>query len=192
RAELGRADRSLARGIRGHRPALTAGVIVMKISLKVSIVALVLSLTGSISLAGNPSVDGLNWMSGCWVSIDEEAGSGEQWMLPAGGSMLGMSRTVRDGKTVAFEFLRIAEDNDGSIVLTALPSGQQMATFAMLRQSGNEVVFENLQHDFPQRVIYRLTPEGMLVGRIEGTVNGDSRSVDFPMKQMECALAEPP
>ncbi|MGH8166204.1 MAG: DUF6265 family protein, partial [Woeseiaceae bacterium] len=159
----------------------------MKISLRVSMVALALSLTGSISLAADPSVDGLNWISGCWVSIDGEAGSGEQWMLPAGGSMLGMSRTVRDGKTVAFEFLRIAEDDDGSIVLTALPSGQQMTTFAMLRQSGNEVVFENLQHDFPQRVIYRLAPERMLIGRIEGTVNGDSRSVDFPMKQTECA-----
>jgi Domain of unknown function (DUF6265) len=154
------------------------------------VVALVLSLAGSISLADNPSVEGLNWMSGCWVRIDGEAGSGEHWMLPAGGSMLGMSRTVRDGKTVAFEFLRIAEDNDGSIVLTALPSGQQMASFAMLRQSGNEVVFENLQHDFPQRVIYRLTPERMLIGRIEGTINGDARSVDFPMKPAECAPAE--
>ena len=152
--------------------------------------ALVLSLTGPISLADDPSVDGLNWMSGCWASVDGEAGSGEQWTLPAGGSMLGMSRTVRDGKTVAFEFLRIAEDNNGSIALTALPSGQQMTAFAMLRQSGNKVVFENLQHDFPQRVIYRLTPERMLIGRIEGLVNGDSRSVDFPMKQTKCALAE--
>jgi hypothetical protein len=129
-------------------------------------------------------------MSGCWVSAEGEPGSGEQWMVPAGRSMLGMSRTVRDGATVAFEFLRITEDEDGKVVLVALPSGQQSTTFALLSQSDNEVVFENPEHDFPQRVIYRLMPGNLLTGRIEGTINGTERNVDFPMKKADCGSGD--
>jgi len=138
------------------------------------------------ALAGDASVAGMTWMSGCWASVEGEPGSGEQWTVPAGRSMLGMSRTVRDGATVAFEFLRITEDEDGTIVLVALPSGQQSTMFALVSQSDNEVVFENREHDFPQRVIYRRMPGNLLVGRIEGTINGTARNIDFPMKKTDC------
>ena len=98
----------------------------------------------------------LAWLSGCWVSVGQEAGSGEQWMTPAGGTMLGVSRTVRDAKTVAFEFIRIAEQDDGGLVFMASPSGQSTASFPMLSLNAREVIFENPDHDFPQRIIYRL------------------------------------
>jgi hypothetical protein len=138
------------------------------------------------ALAGDASVADMRWMSGCWASAEGEPGSGEQWMAPAGRSMLGMSRTVRGGATVAVEFLRITEDEDGEIVLVAFPSGQQSTTFALLSQSDNEVVFENPEHDFPQRIIYRLMPGNLLAGRVEGTINGTARNIDFPMKKTDC------
>lgn len=136
--------------------------------------------------AGDDPVAGMKWLSGCWASIDGDPGSGEQWMAPAGRSMLGVSRTVRDGTTVAFEFMRIVENEDGKVVFVALPSGQQPTTFEMISLSENEVVFENPEHDFPQRVIYRLMSGNRLTGRIEGTVNGTARHVDFPMTKSDC------
>jgi hypothetical protein len=155
----------------------------MKTHVAATSITLLLTLP---ALAGDTSVAGMSWMSGCWASTGGERGSGEQWTAPAGRSMLGMSRTVRDGATVAFEFLRITEDENGKVFLVALPSGQQSTTFALLSQSDNEAVFENPEHDFPQRVIYRLMPGNLLVGRIEGTVNGTARNVDFPMKKTDC------
>jgi hypothetical protein len=107
-------------------------------------------------------------------------------MAPAGRSMLGMSRTVRGGTTVAFEFLRIIEDEDGKVILVASPSGQQSTTFALASQTDNEAVFENPEHDFPQRVIYRLMPESLLLGTVEGTINGVAKIIDFPMKKTDC------
>jgi len=145
-----------------------------------------LSVSLAPAYADDPSVARMSWMTGCWSYIDGDPGSGEQWMAPAGGTLLGMSRTVSDGKTVAFEFLRIAEDDKGTPSLVALPSGQAATTFTLLRQSDNEVAFENPEHDFPQRVIYRLTPGPTLIGRIEGTVKGKTKSVDFPMKKIDC------
>ncbi len=111
-------------------------------------------------------------------------------MAPAGGTMIGMSRTVRNGKTVAHEFLQIRETGDGGIVYIADPSGQEGATFTLARLSTSEVVFENLEHDFPQRIIYRISSDGNLDASIEGDVNGEHRSIDFPMKRTECGASE--
>ena len=148
------------------------------------------SLAGLVVLtpfpAAHADVADLQWLAGCWSQDGREAGSVEQWMAPAGGTMLGMSRTVSGGNTVAFEYLRITEEEGGWIVLIASPSGQETARFRMVSMGTNEVVFENLEHDFPQRIIYRLIASGKLLGRIEGVVDGAQRSADFPMTRADC------
>lgn len=149
-------------------------------------VPILLSMIALSAAASDQSISRLHWLSGCWAPVDRESGSEEHWMLPAGGSMLGMSRTIRGSRTVAFEFMRISEDHDGRIVFIASPSGQPGATFRMAALTDNEVVFESPEHDFPQRVIYRRLPDDGLLGRIEGTIDGEAKSVDFPMKKADC------
>ena len=100
--------------------------------------------------------------------------------------MFGISRTVADGKTVEFEFTQIRQEANGDIFFIAKPSGQPEAMFKLIKGSANEVIFENPQHDFPQRVIYRLQGEGSLLGRIEGMSKGKEKSVDFPMNRARC------
>jgi hypothetical protein len=121
----------------------------------------------------------LGWMSGCWAQTHPDGLTEEQWMKPAGGSMLGMSRSVRGGRTTEFEFLQIA-DVKGSLAYIARPSGQAETTFPVKTLTEREVVFENPTHDFPQRVIYRRNADGNVTARIEGTMNGQLRGVDFP------------
>jgi hypothetical protein len=132
------------------------------------------------------SFDRLSWLAGCWNSETKESGSAEQWMQPAGGTMLGVGRTVKSGKTTEFEFMRIHEAPDGKLLFTAIPSGQTEATFTQLRLSDSEIVFENPAHDFPQRVIYRRDGGARLVASIEGTRNGKSRRIEFPMQRGQC------
>ena len=49
-------------------------------------------------------IDRLQWLAGCWASARGEPGSGEQWTAPAGGTMLGTSRTILGGRTRRVEF----------------------------------------------------------------------------------------
>ena len=126
-----------------------------------------------------PDVDRLSWLSGCWTQPRGNGLVEEQWMAPRGGSMLGMSRTVIGGKTVEYEFLRIAVV-DGVLSYVAKPSGQAESAFSMQSIGNGVVVFENLAHDFPQRIIYRRNTDGSVTARIEGTVKGESRGRDFP------------
>ena len=132
-----------------------------------------------------PTVQGLAWLSGCWASVGGEPGSGEMWTAPAGDTLLGVGRTVKGGKTVAHEFMQIRETQPGQIAFIALPSGQKEASFPLVSLSGQEVVFENPQHDFPQRVIYRRDKD-LLTGRIEGRIGDEAKAIDFPMRSQPC------
>jgi hypothetical protein len=106
-------------------------------------------------------------------------------MAPAGGTLLGVGRTVKNSATVAHEFLQIRDSTSGGLEYVANPSKQSEAIFSLLRLSESEVIFENPEHDFPQRIIYRLRGNTLL-GRIEGELNGEVRAADFPMKRVDC------
>lgn len=135
------------------------------------------------------TIESLSWLAGCWQGSGKQEGVIEQWMQPAGGIMLGMSRTVRNGRAVEYEFLRIHDEN-GALVYTASPSGQETTSFTLAGGTANEFIFENKQHDFPQRIIYKLQ-DGSLLARIEGTINGNSRAIDFPMQRIQCPRGVP-
>ena len=151
-------------------------------------------LTILLILTGVPTVAAdltqLSWLSGCWAYDGSDPGSGEYWMRPMGGSMLAVSRTVKDDRTVGFEYLRIAEVDGESLALFASPSGKPATRFDLIKLTDTEVVFEKPEHDFPQRIIYSLAEGDALLGRIEGLFDGKSVAIDFPMTSVDCeALA---
>jgi hypothetical protein len=45
------------------------------------------------------------------------------------------------------------------------------------------VVFENLAHDFPQRVLYWIDDDGQLRARVEGTVDGRQEAEDYAWRR---------
>lgn len=137
------------------------------------------------SVFAQESVDRLNWLAGCWDGSTDTQERVEQWMKPSGNMMMGMSRTVRNGQVREYEFLRIHE-RDGAIYYTANPSGQQEASFRLVRLTEQEAIFENPDHDFPQRIGYRLEPGGKLTAWIEGTINGKNKKIEFPFRKTDC------
>jgi Domain of unknown function (DUF6265) len=148
-------------------------------------VALVL-LVGTGMNARAADISQLAWLGGCWKSETAEPGSGEHWLALAGGTLLGISRTVKDERTVEFEFMQIRAVENGQLAFIAMPSGQNTVVFPLLRLGEAEVVFENPQHDFPQRVIYQRDGETKLRARIEGMRRGALRVIDFPMNRVSC------
>ena len=102
--------------------------------------------------ATSPTVEQLAWMSGSWEGTAGKAGIEEHWTDAKGGTLFGVSRTIVEGKTVAFEFLRIESRADG-IFYVAQPNGRQPTDFKLMKLEGQSVVFENPQNDLPQRII---------------------------------------
>ncbi|MDX2151174.1 MAG: DUF6265 family protein [Bryobacteraceae bacterium] len=147
---------------------------------------LLLGVLAAGALTADPAgIDSMTWLAGCWEGGNEKRQIGEVWMRPAGGTMFGAGRTVAGGKTVSSEFLRI-DEKDGVLVYTALVGAQKPTPFKAVKTGPGEIVFENLEHDFPQRVVYKLEEGGKLAARIEGTMNGKLRQIDYSMKRAKC------
>lgn len=136
-------------------------------------------------------LDTLAWLAGCWAADGREPGSGEVWTAPAGGSMLGISRTVQGGRTVSHEFMQLRLNAEGALVFIATPSGQKETVFTATARGEGTVTFENPSHDFPQRVIYTLQSDDRLLARIEGSRAGRQRSIDFPLTRAACDRPRP-
>ena len=109
----------------------------------------------------------------------------EFWLPPAGGTMMGISRTIAKEKTVEYEFLVLRGGANG-LEYVAKPSGQAETIFTATRVARHEAVFENPAHDFPTRITYRLTATG-LAATIDGMMNGKPRAIDFKYQRGDCA-----
>lgn len=144
---------------------------------------LALALTGSARAAEAPAaapdpIANLAWLAGTWTGeVDGEVAE-EVWMAPRGGLMLGTHRDVRGGRAVGFEFLRIAAEGD-RVVYYGSPGGRPPVPFTRTESADRRVVFANPEHDFPQRILYWLDPEGRLHARIEGPPNEAEQAMEW-------------
>ena len=126
----------------------------------------------------------LAFLTGCWKFEAKGRIVEEHWMAPAGGALMGVSRTIVNGKVSEFEFLQIRDLAEG-VTYIAKPSGQAEAKFVLKSGGRGEVVFENPAHDFPQRIRYQITGDS-LQARVEGVMNGKERAFEFPYQRSNC------
>ena len=148
-----------------------------------------LSLSLSLFLIANalvqsPALADISWIAGDWqTAAGGRAQIEEHWTAVAGASMMAVSRTVAGDKTVEFEYLRIEQRADG-IYYVAHPKGRCPGTdFKLTRASATEAVFENPQHDFPKRIIYRKGADDSLIASIDA---GDgSKAMSYSFRRMK-------
>lgn len=121
--------------------------------------------------AAAPGVDALAWMEGAWAREKDGVRMEEVWTSPRGGALLGLHRDLKGGRMVSWEFMRI-QAADGGIFYNASPRSAPPTAFKLVESGDKRAVFENRQHDFPQRILYWIDAAGALHARIEGPQAG--------------------
>ena len=152
--------------------------------LKAGVVVLFILLVNNNASMQTPTLADLAWLSGSWQSAPGgRRQTEEHWTTAAGATMMGMSRTVAGEKTVEFEYLRIEQRADG-IFYVAHPKARCPGTdFKLTRSSANEAVFENPQHDFPKRIIYRKGADDSLTASIDG--GEGTKTISYAYRRMK-------
>lgn len=130
------------------------------------------------------TISELGWIAGDWqTAAGGRSQSEEHWTQPNAGTMFAISRTIAGTRTVEFEFLRI-EERAGDIFYVAQPKGRCPGTdFKLTTLTGQSAVFENPQHDFPKRIIYRRNADGSLTASIDG--GEGTKAMAFPFQPMK-------
>jgi hypothetical protein len=128
--------------------------------------------------AADADVQRLAWLEGRWTGEKDGVSMEEYWTDPGGGALLGLHRDIKGGRLLSWEFLRIGNTSEGTFYF-ASPRSKPPTPFKLVELTEKRAVFENKQHDFPQRILYWLDEKGALHARIEGPQGGQTVSEEW-------------
>jgi len=106
-------------------------------------------------------------------------------MPERGGTMLGMSRTSRGDVMREHEFVLLRAAGSG-LEYHVIAGAQPEIVFRAARATGNEVIFENLEHDFPKRIGYRLVSSDSLEAWVDGGPGEREKRISYPYHRVDC------
>jgi hypothetical protein len=135
-------------------------------------------LIAAASPAAGGDIQDLGWLVGAWETGprgSEQPWTEERWAPPRAGMMLGTSVSGRGDRPSEYEFFRIAPDEQGRLTYWASPNGRVPVPFRMVAIEDGKVVFENPAHDYPTRIAYQRTADGMMA-TISGPNGADPMS----------------
>lgn len=143
------------------------------------LLAATLLATSGAAFGQSNRVASLDWMAGNWAQDSAKEKVMEAWVGPGNGLMVAVNLTTMPGGRKTFEFLRISDTPD-SMSYFASPGGRPPVEFRFKESGDKRVVFENLGHDYPQRIIYWKDGD-LLAARIEGNVRGKLRAEEWKL-----------
>lgn len=125
----------------------------------------------------------ISWVIGEWESQSGNTQLHEVWTRVNDTLYLGKSFMLAGSDTVFAESIRLEQVNNQLHYTPTVrdQNGGMPVTFTLTSGQSPELVFENPNHDFPQRIIYANPTPDSLHARIEGLENGIFRKVEFLM-----------
>jgi len=135
---------------------------------------MLISLLAAAQVVATPASE-LNWVAGYWLSCDNGREVAEYWSDERGGVLFGTTVNL-NGDRVSSE-RTVFTAVEGRLSFVYEPTGPNVI-FPMTSLDGQRAVFENLENDFPQRVIYSRDGD-VLTGRIEGIIDGQEQSMEW-------------
>jgi hypothetical protein len=120
-----------------------------------------------------------DWLAGSWKSAGGKTTSFEVWTKVSERTLEGDSYFFKNGEKVVTEYLRIELFGDEIFYTSRVAHNKYPVPFKLIKADAQTFTFENAEHDFPQRIIYKLNEDGSLHARIEGQQNGKERGIDF-------------
>lgn len=128
----------------------------------------------------------LHQLAGTWKVKASSGEVFEEWHIQNDSTMISKNYALRLRDTVILERVSLMFRN-GVIQYVSTVSNQndqQPITFSLISADSGKYVFENLQHDFPSRIIYKLPKKASFHAWIEGRINGKERRSDYHFVQV--------
>jgi len=129
-------------------------------------------------------VSSLTWLAGSWIASREGDTVEETWLPPSCGTMVGVSRTTRDGQTKFEEYMRIG---DGALTLCH-KIGDPASSYPALEVDGAHALFGILDDPAGVRIEYRKTNSEMFA-RVSGRRASGPFVLDFDFRPVMVEIA---
>lgn len=132
-----------------------------------------------------PELDKAKWLLGDWEHTIPEGRFTESWEQANDSVYAGKSFFIAEKDTTFAEYIQLTEDNGKLkyIVSVKGQNGEEPVAFTLTQASDSQLVFENPQHDFPDKIIYRKISADSVVAEISGLQNGRPSAEVFPLER---------
>ncbi len=123
----------------------------------------------------------LHQLSGTWAMGTGDKIIYENWQVLRDGSMTGKSYKIKGADSIIFEQMKFVEKNKQVFFLAKVTNQNEgkEVPFKLISSSNHTFVFENPEHDFPQRVIYQIISKDSVHAWIEGKYKGKDEKEEF-------------
>lgn len=115
---------------------------------------------------------------GKWKMDSDKSEIYEEWSIVNDNEIIGSSYIVKAGEKIISENIYIKKFA-GYWTYIGIPEGQVPTLFTLIENTGSKFVFENIEHDYPQRVIYEFHNDSKLTAAIEGEINNELKRKEF-------------
>lgn len=128
-----------------------------------------------------------SWLIGTWQNNSAKGSSTEIWRKMNDSTYVGESYFVIESDTVSYEEFKLAQIGDRLSYTPTVrdQNNNKPVKFDLTSMTDKQLVFENLKHDFPQKISYTRINGDSLVAQISGEVDGKLQSMKFPMSRIK-------
>ena len=127
------------------------------------------------------------WLIGNWQRISKEGILIEAWTQLNDSTYSGRSFFISNGDTLSSELISL-EQRKGKLYYIPTVSDQnnrKSVIFTMTGLTDSSATFENPEHDFPQKIVYRFQKPDSLIAEVSAIVSEPKKSIVFRMRQMK-------
>jgi hypothetical protein len=138
-----------------------------------------------ISISINPQDDSIiKLFPGEWKMNSDKIEYYEEWKIADEHELTGVGFNIEEEDTVLSEELYLKKFVE-QWAYVAIPVNQTITLFALTEYSESKFIFENKEHDYPQRIIYEFTADGKLNAATEGMIDGELMRREFNFIRIE-------
>lgn len=141
--------------------------------------------------ATSPKLAPLAFISGRWQTEFDGNQLEEYWSPPAGDSMMGVFRWMKNGKVWMNELLTVVDEGEQVVFrlkhfdakMVGWEEKADALTLKLVRAEANEAVFEGMKAEQPLRFTYRMAGEALQI-RIDGSRDGKPKTDEFTLRRV--------
>jgi hypothetical protein len=125
----------------------------------------------------------LSWLLGNWENQMPNGILVENWKRENDSTYNGESFFINKKDTIHYEYIQLIQNKE-EVVYNAIVEGQnneQAIPFILTSETNNTFIFENLKHDYPQKIVYKKINTNHLIATISGTQQGKFSSENYSM-----------
>ncbi|MEL7124372.1 MAG: DUF6265 family protein [Bacteroidota bacterium] len=133
------------------------------------------------------NIQQIEWLIGKWENQTTKGSIYESWEKKSPNELRAISYKLSGSDTLFLETIQILQEEDGLFFIPTVPSQNQglPIRFKMTSFTETDMTFENPDHDFPQKINYKMISTDSLVAVVSAIHNGKEDRRFFKMRRVK-------